>query len=345
MAKNQKACVEITVTGRVQGVFFRRNSQKKANELKLTGYARNEANGNVFIHIEGNISPIMKFINWASIGEGKAIVETIQVTWLKPTGVYSSYEIINPLQSAIIGISNIVSHTSLLPKDTIVPKHIAIIPLGTRKWARNRNIDVLKGYDVAGQAIAELIEFLPKTNVKFITILALPQEIWNLPSIEIESVIKNVERWIDELLPAFQQNRIKFQTIGRKTRIPQSLKKKIIIAENKTRNNKALTFTLAIDYSGKDEIVSTFNEISTKGIPMIDIRTFDEYSDSRNIPEPDMLIVTGGRRYINDFLIWKIGKTYIEFKTEDFPDLTCKDIKEVILKYSEYQKAIRSKSK
>ncbi|HOU76481.1 MAG TPA: acylphosphatase, partial [Candidatus Dojkabacteria bacterium] len=109
MAKNQKACVEITVTGRVQGVFFRRNSQKKANELKLTGYARNEANGNVFIHIEGNISPIMKFINWASIGEGKAIVETIQVTWLKPTGVYSSYEIINPLQSAIIGISNIVS--------------------------------------------------------------------------------------------------------------------------------------------------------------------------------------------------------------------------------------------
>lgn len=345
MAKSQKVCAEITITGKVQGVFFRRNSQKKANELKLTGYAKNEENGTVFIHIEGSMTAILKFINWASIGEGKAVVESLKITWQKPTGVYTTYEIIKPLQSAIIGISNIVSPTSLLPKETIVPKHIAIIPLGTRKWARNRNIDVLKGYDVAGQAIAEMVECLPKTTVKFMTILALPQEIWNLPTAEIESVIKNIEKWIDELLPTLQRNKIKFQTIGRKTRIPQSLKRKIKLAEDKTRSNKGLTFTFAIDYSGRDEIISTFNEISTKGIPMIDIKTFDEYADSRNIPEPDLLIVTGGRRYINDFMIWKIGRTYIEFKNEDFPDLTCKDIKETILKYSEYQKAVKSKSK
>ena len=145
MANNSKACAEIVVLGKVQGVFFRRNAQKKAIELKLVGYVKNENNGTLFIHAEGSMPRLLKFISWANVGEGKAVVESIKINWSKPTGVYTKFDIIKSLESAFINLSNIVSPPSSLPKDTIIPKHIAIAPLGTRKWARNRNIDLLKG--------------------------------------------------------------------------------------------------------------------------------------------------------------------------------------------------------
>ena len=95
------------------------------------------------------------------------------------------------------------------------------------------------------------------------TILALPQEIWKLPSKEIDSVIKNVELWIEELQPILQRNKVKFNTLGgiQNTSVFEKIIKQ---TEDKTQNNKGITFTFAIDYSGKDEILRTYNKISEK---------------------------------------------------------------------------------
>ena len=78
---------------------------------------------------------------------------------------------------------------------------------------------------------------------------------------------------------------------------------------------------------------------------MIDNKTFHEFSDTKEIPEPDILIISGGRKCLNDFFLWQIGQTYIEFVEEGFPDFNCTNIKDIIIKYSEYQKAVRAKNK
>lgn len=343
MAKQLNAS-EITIKGKVQGVYFRKNTKKKADELKITGYVRNEKDGAVFVHAEGTQSKLLNFIKWCSIGEGKAEVEEIKCSWIKPTGVYSSFEVINPIESAVNILSNIIlTSTHQIPKDTIIPKHLAIIPLGTRRWARNRNIDVLKGYTVAAQAINDLLECLPSANIKYLTILALSQDIWKLPTKEIEAVLNDLDIWIKELKPTLQKNQIRFSTIGRTNRLPKSIRQNIETLEKHTKNNKKLIFTFGIDYSGRDEILRTYNKAIQKDLPSMDDKSFVQFCDTANIPDPDILVVTGGRRSVNDFLLWQINRTHIHFTSKDFPDFTCDDLKEIVIEYSDYQKLIKSK--
>ena len=212
-------------------------------------------------------------------------------------------------------------------------QHIAIIMDGNGRWAEKKGYSRIKGHEKGVESVREITEFCVSKNLKYLTLFTFSEENWNRPKKEIFALMELLVKTLDKQLDLFLNNNVKFDIIGDLSKIDIFTKRKIIQFKEKTQNNTGLHLNLAISYGSRQEIVKGINKIINERKRKIDIKDFNGFLYTKNIPDPDLLIRTGGENRLSNFLLWQIAYTEIYFSNVYWPDFSIEDMQNAIDDY------------
>ena len=220
------------------------------------------------------------------------------------------------------------------------PQHVAIVMDGNGRWAKKRGLPRLVGHNAGGENIRPVVKIFADHGVKYLTLYMFSTENWNRPRIEVAGLLSLLARKIERETQAFHQENIRLVHLGRLDRLSQKLREKVQAAVELTKNNTGLTLCLAFDYGGRDEIVQAARRIASAGIPRdnIDEPVFAQYLYNPDIPDPDLVIRTGGESRLSNFLLWQAAYSEFYFTPVLWPDFGRKDVEEALSEYKRRQR-------
>ena len=220
------------------------------------------------------------------------------------------------------------------------PQHVAIIMDGNGRWAEKRGLPRLMGHEAGGDNIHPVVKIFADHGVKYLTIFAFSSENWNRPRVEVVGLLTLLARRIDKEARAFHQENIRLIHLGKLDNLSQKLRQKIAAAIELTKNNSGLTLCLAFDYGGRAEIVRVVRRIIKENIPddKLDETIFSQYLYTAGIPDPDLIIRTGGEVRLSNFLLWQAAYSELYFTPVLWPDFGQKEIEEALFEYKRRQR-------
>ena len=218
-----------------------------------------------------------------------------------------------------------------------MPNHVGIIMDGNRRWAAENRKPVFFGHKEGTKNLEALTDFSIKIGIKYLTIFTFSTENWERPKLEVNYITKTLlNESLNENFDNLHKLGVKIVIRGSIEKLDNSLKRKIIDAQKKTLNNKSISLVIAFDYGGRNEIVNTVKEIVKDEIKFNEINEglFNKYINKDEIPDPDLIIRTGGEYRLSNFLIWQ--SAYSEFYTSEvlWPDFTMSDFFDALKSYS-----------
>ena len=215
--------------------------------------------------------------------------------------------------------------------------HIAIIMDGNRRWAKTQEMDSTFGHITGLENIQNIIQCLIKNNIKYLTLFALSTENLNRDKDEIEFLFSLFQRAIIKYRDFLIRNKIAFKIIGNRKIIDKSLQNEVNNLIKKTQIVKPqCTLVIAFNYGSKQEIINSTKNIAKKVIDkkltinQINEDVFKKNMQSKSIPDPDLLIRTGGELRISNFLLWQLSYTELYFTKINWPDFSEKDLEDSI---------------
>lgn len=226
----------------------------------------------------------------------------------------------------------------------VIPQHIAIIMDGNRRWAKLNKKKLLMGHDFAANfTIEKIVEHAARRGVEYITLWAFSTENWQRNKQEVEGLLKILRKAVAQKVPSFIKKGVKLLVIGDLSRFPQDLQNSIKEAIEKTSDGKNITAIVALNYGGRDEILRAIQKLhENEKCKMKNVKLnetdFEEYLDTHGIPDPDLLIRTGGEKRLSGFLPWQTVYTELYFTDVLWPDFSEKDLD---LAIADYQQRIR----
>ena len=219
----------------------------------------------------------------------------------------------------------------------MIPKHIAIIMDGNRRWARQHNLPVLEGHRrVANVVLEKLVEHAAKRGVKFMTFWAFSTENWDRAKDEVKGIMQILSQGIGYFGKRMFEKGVKLQMIGDLTRLDPRLQKSIQEVVDRTKKNKKIILVIALNYGGRDELVRAIQKISNSKI--ISEKSFSQLLDTAGIPDPDLVIRTGGEQRLSGFLPWQSVYSELYFPPWYMPDFTPRRLDEAIDEYQSPQR-------
>ncbi len=225
-----------------------------------------------------------------------------------------------------------------------LPKHIAIIMDGNRRWAKKRNLPVALGHKEGAKTLEKIVRYANKIGIKYITVYAFSTENWKRTEEEVNSLMTLFQNYLDDYSKRADSENIKVKIIGSRENLSNKMIDKIEKCMERTKNNTGITFNIALNYGGRDEIVAAVKEIAQKVKQNeIEIKDITEELISSNLytkgqPDPDLLIRTSGELRLSNFLPWQLVYTEFLFVDKYWPDFSEADLDEAI---SVYQKRNR----
>lgn len=221
-------------------------------------------------------------------------------------------------------------------KSKNIPQHIAIIPDGNRRWAKNEGLESIAGHAKATEVenILSLLNETKKLGVKYISIWGFSTENWKRSKIEKNFLFRLIANLIDELKSYAIKNKIKFKHLGRKDRLPKELVAKLEKIERETKNFNELNVQICLDYGGRDEIVRAVKKIINSNVKEIDESTFSNHLDTAEIPEPDLIIRTGGEFRLSGFMPYQSTYSELYFTDTFFPDFNPEELRKAVEEFS-----------
>jgi undecaprenyl diphosphate synthase len=224
----------------------------------------------------------------------------------------------------------------------IIPHHVAIIPDGNRRWAKEHGLPSLEGHRRGFDVAIKIGRKLRSMGVHTMTMWAFSTENWNRSKEEVSYLMKMYENFIEKNLREAMKEKIKIFHLGRKDRISKKLLERIRNSEEKTKDFNNYILNIALDYGGRDEIVRAIKRISDSGfrIPDLTEENFPQFLDNANQPylNPDLIIRTSGEQRTSGLMIWQAAYAEYIFLKKHFPDVTDKDIEDSIGEYSARQR-------
>ena len=220
------------------------------------------------------------------------------------------------------------------------PQHVAIIMDGNGRWAKKRHLPRIAGHNAGGDNIRPVVKIFANYGVKYLTLYMFSTENWNRPRLEVAGLLSLLAKKIDQETQAFHQDNIRLVHLGRLDRLSHKLRKRVQAAVELTKNNTGLTLCLAFDYGGRDEIVQAARRIASAGIPgdNIDESVLARYLYLSDIPDPDLVIRTGGESRLSNFLLWQTAYSELYFTPVLWPDFGHKDVEEALSEYKRRQR-------
>jgi len=203
-----------------------------------------------------------------------------------------------------------------------MPKHIGIIMDGNGRWAEIRGLPRIEGHRRGVERTKEIIEFSVEIGIKALTLYAFSLENWQRPISEVSTLMRLLELYLKKELNLLVEKNIIFRTIGDIHKLPEHIQNIIKDAQWKTSSNNGMILTIALSYSGRDEILRAVKKILKSGLRPEDIteKVFESYLDTVGIPHPDLIIRTSGEKRISNFLIWQGAYSEYYFTDTLWPD-------------------------
>lgn len=218
-----------------------------------------------------------------------------------------------------------------------LPEHVAIIMDGNGRWAKLRNQDRTFGHLEGVVSVRTVIEAAAKLNIAYITLYTFSTENWNRPQEEIDALMDLMVQSIVKETPDLISNNIRLQTIGDISRLPEKTRKALEQCIEDTSKSTGLTLVLAVSYSSRWELTEAVKAIASdlgnNIINSVEESTIDKYLTTRNIPDPDLLIRTGGECRISNFLLWQVAYSELYFTDVLWPDFREDALYDAIIDY------------
>jgi len=218
-----------------------------------------------------------------------------------------------------------VSDTSL--------KHLAIIMDGNGRWAEERGLKRTKGHEAGAETIREITTYCAKhPQIETATFYAFSTENWKRPKIEVDFLMKLLDKYLSKELKTYMDNGIRFQAIGDMNAFSPALQKRIKETEALTKDNTNLTQVLALNYGGRSEITTAVNALIAAGKTSL---TEEEISEALQTPytDIDLLIRTSGEVRISNFLLWQLSYSEFFFTPTLWPDFNANELEKIITNY------------
>lgn len=222
----------------------------------------------------------------------------------------------------------------------ILPNHIAIIPDGNRRWAKEHKLPTLEGHRLGFDLAIKLSKYIRKKGISTLTLWAFSTENWTRKKTEVSYLMRLYSIMIDKYLNDALSDNIRITHLGRKDRLPSSLLKKIQTIEEKTRHFKDYYLNIALDYGGQDEVVRAINKLIPNNQKLITENNFSDFLDTKDqkYPNVDLLIRTSGEIRTSGFMIWQAAYAEYYFTDKYFPDLSESDIDQALSEYARRQR-------
>jgi len=230
-----------------------------------------------------------------------------------------------------------MSGTRLDPR--AIPRHVAIIMDGNGRWAEARGRSRIEGHREGLESVRAVVRAAHELGVRVLTLYAFSLENWNRPKLEVDELMRLLDRYIESELDEVNRNGIRVRAIGRLERLPAAVQDKLRHAQERTRSNREMDLVFAVSYGGRAEIVDAARrlwrdaEMGKVDPEHLDEKTFAAYLYDPEIPDPDLLIRTGGDRRVSNFLLWQIAYTELYVSEVRWPDFRKSHLVEAILDY------------
>ena len=211
--------------------------------------------------------------------------------------------------------------------------HVAIIMDGNGRWGLrkkgSRNYGHLKGLDTVENIIkSSIIQKIP-----YLTLYTFSTENWKRPTTEVNFLFELIRKYAKKNIKKIIQQGIKVNIIGKRTKLPKDIVKTIKSIESKTDQNQIITINFAINYGSKEEIINACKNIASKNGKNINVKNFQSNLYTKNMPDPDILIRTGGTKRLSNFLLWQLAYSELFFVNKLWPDFNNRDYRNIIKKF------------
>ncbi len=215
-----------------------------------------------------------------------------------------------------------------MPKTAL--KHLAIIMDGNGRWAKQRGLNRTKGHEKGAEVIRDVTTYCAKhPTIETVTFYAFSTENWKRPKLEVDFLMRLLDKYLKNELETYQKNNVRFKAIGNLKQFSAKLQKRIKDTTEATRNNTDLTHILALNYGGRAEITTAVNILIAEGKKEI---SQDDISSALQTPytDIDLLIRTSGEERISNFLLWQLSYAEFYFSQTLWPDFNAEELDEII---------------
>ncbi len=224
-----------------------------------------------------------------------------------------------------------------------LPEHVAVIMDGNGRWAKKKGNQRIFGHRNGVISVRETVEAAAELGIRYLTLYAFSTENWSRPKKEVDALLSLLVSSLHDETPTLLKNNIRLLSIGGTEKLTPTVFKQLNAAIDATSRNTGLTLILALNYSGRWEIIHAVNQIKEeieagKNIGVITENAFADYLATKEIPDPELLIRTSGEYRISNFLLWQIAYTELYFTPVLWPDFRKNDFYQAIVDYQQRER-------
>ena len=218
-----------------------------------------------------------------------------------------------------------------------IPSHIAIIMDGNGRWAKERGLNRTAGHEEGAKTVRKITSYCAKLGVKYLTLYAFSTENWDRPKLEVEFLMKLLEKYLKSELEVYLKNNIKFKAIGDLDRFSKGLQKTIFETQEKTAHCTGLTQVLALNYGSKNEIIRAIKKLNEQNLEVTE-ENLESCLDTSGMGDVDILIRTSGEVRLSNYLLWQNAYAEMFFTKTYWPDFSETELNEILSEFSKRER-------
>ena len=218
-----------------------------------------------------------------------------------------------------------------------IPNHIAMIMDGNGRWAKERGLNRTAGHEEGAKTVRKITQYCSDIGIKYLTLYAFSTENWERPKLEVEFLMKLLERYLKKELDVYLKNNIRFKAIGDLSRFSKSLQKTIFETQEKTANGLGLTQVLALNYGSKDEIIRAVKKLNEQNLEVTE-ENLESCLDTAGMGDVDILIRTSGEVRLSNYLLWQNAYAEMFFTQTYWPDFNESELDDILSDFAKRER-------
>ena len=228
---------------------------------------------------------------------------------------------------------------SKLDDNKNIPQHVAIILDGNGRWAKSKGMPRTYGHTMGAKNVEVICKAAYDLGISYLTMYAFSTENWNRPKEEVSALMKLLNSYLKNCIKTADKNNMRVRVLGDISRLDDSMQKQILDLEEASKRNDGLNFQIALNYGSRDEMVRAMRKMVSDydagkiGVLDISEETFEHYLDTKDIPDPDLLIRTSGEQRLSNFLLWQLAYSEFYFTDVPWPDFSPEELKKAVESY------------
>lgn len=222
-----------------------------------------------------------------------------------------------------------------------IPNHVAIILDGNGRWAKKRFLPRNYGHVQGGKTVEKILEAANDLGIKYLTVYAFSTENWKRPKDEVDAIMKLLRNYLKECIKTSKKNNMRVRVLGDIGALSEDIQISIKDLEENSKKNTGINFQVALNYGSRNEMIRSIKKLvhdyanKQINIDEIDEKLFENYLDTKGIPDPDLLIRTSGEQRLSNYLLWQLAYTEFYFTDILWPDFNKEELMKAVQYYND----------